>query len=477
VVGLALSVEQRFAAPPETVFDLFGAGAGAGWVFDAFCDRVAVGAFVTFRVPLGAADLDPVELLGRIVAVRAPSRIEVVHHQPWQGRLRVQIDPDGPGRSRVRLIADLDDTGLAWLMRRRGHSVAETAPANEHRVGLLTSKSGPGSVFAVATEYLATMAIDEINADGGVGGRQLNLIVGDDATDPQLGVLEARRLVASGCRVVIASTTSATFRRAAAELRSSGVLLIHSPMNEGGHDGETLVRLGERPYCQLRAAVGPVMREAGAGRWFLAGNAYVWPKAVHRAARLVLAEHGGTVVGEAFEPLGTRDFTPLVARILDSDADVVLSSFVGADLVAFERQCHAMGVRERCRTLAPALDEPTLELIGVKAAAGMWGVAKYFAALSNDHNAAFLRRYQQQFGRFAPPVSSISQSVYEAVYRYADAVRQVGDGGQRAIVRTLQAGRSSSPRAPESLGGHKPVRQQLYLARATDAGFAVTSAR
>ncbi|NMI02020.1 substrate-binding protein [Pseudonocardia acidicola] len=474
MVGLAVSAEQRIAAPPAEVFALFGAGAGAGWVFDAACDRVAVGSVVTLIVSLGGPDASPVEILGRITAVRAPSRIEIVHDLPWRGRLRLLFDDDGTGAgTRVRLIADLDDAGLAWLMRRRGFRVTDEPTRGHHAVGLLTSKSGSGSVFAAATENLASMAIEEINADGGILGRPVRLVIGDDATDAGVGAAEAWRLVHAGCRVIMATTTSATFARASEELRGSGVLLVHTLMNEGGMSGELRVQLGERPDGQLRAAAGPLMRAAGGRRWFLAGNDYCWPRVVHTAARRVVAEENGTVVGEGFAPLGGRGFGPLIESILASRADVVLSSFVGADLVAFERQCHAMGVRERCRTLALALDEPTRERIGGAAAAGMWAVAGYFETLPGEVNSEFLDRYRRAYGQFAPPVSSISESAYEAIHLYAAAVRRARQDDPRAVAREMYGGRFRFPRGTVTVSGPETVSQQLFLAEATVDGLAV----
>lgn len=471
MAGLALTAQQQVEAPPDAVYALFGAGKGAGWVFDAVCDRVAVGAVVTLHAPLDGGRLT---VLGRISRLRPPSRIEVRLDQPWRGLLRVLFDADGTG-TRVRIVADLDADGLRWLMRRRGFAVQEEPDG--HAVGLLTSKSGPGSVFAAATENLAAMAAAEVNADGGIRGRPLRLVVGDDATDPSTGVAEARRLVGAGCRTVLAATTSATFARAAAELGPAGVLLVHTVMNEGGLGGELRVQLGERPDGQLRAAVGPLTRVAGGRRWFLAGNDYVWPQVVHGHARHVLAAHGATVVGERFAPLGTRDFGPLIERIHAAGPDVVLSTFVGADLVAFERQCHATGLRERCRSLALALDEPTRERIGDAAAAGMWGAAGYFEQLPGDVNAGFLRRYRTAYGRFAPPVSSISESAYEAVHLYAAAARRVVDDEPRAIARELRNSRTEFPRGPVTVSGPDTVDQNLFVAEAVPGGFAVSPSR
>jgi urea transport system substrate-binding protein len=388
----------------------------------------------------------------------------------------VHLDAAGAG-TRVRLIADLDDAGLQWLMRRRGHAIRDEPSGDDHLVGLLTSKSGSGSVFATATEALAALAVAEINADGGIRGRPVRLVVGDDGTDPTLGAIEARRLVRAGCRTILACTTSATFARVCDALQPDGVLLVHALMNEGGLGGELRVQLGERPYDQLRAAAGPMMREACGRRWFLAGNDYIWPQAVHRAARRVIAQEGGRIVGEAFAPLGTRDFAPQIDAVLASGADVVLSSFVGADLVAFERQCHAMGVRNTARSLALALDEPTRERVGDAAGIGMWGVSGYFEQLPDAANSAFLQRYRSAFGAFAPPVSSISESVYEALHLYAGAARRAGEDEPRTVARYLRRSRSDFPRGRVTVAGPETVWQRLFLAEATPGGFTVSPTR
>jgi hypothetical protein len=89
MAGLVLRAEQWTAAPPAVTFSLFGAGAGAGWVFDALCDRVAVGNAVSMRASIAGFG-DSVDIIGRIVAVRPGSEIEMAHDQPWRGRLNAR---------------------------------------------------------------------------------------------------------------------------------------------------------------------------------------------------------------------------------------------------------------------------------------------------------------------------------------------------------------------------------------------------
>jgi urea transport system substrate-binding protein len=470
---LTLTAHDHVDAPPPVTFGLFGAGAGAGWIFDALCDRVVPGAAVTLRAPFDGPSAGPVEILGRIGAVRPPSRIEIVHTQPWRGRIVLRFAAHAGG-TRVSLQAELDSDGLEWLMRRRGHRLREQATGNP-RLGLLTSKSGPGSLFAAATDNMAALAVAEVNAEGGVAGRPIELVVGDDATDPAVGVSEARRLVRLGCRTILVATTSATFVRVSAALADAEVLVVQPVMNEGGVDGRLRVQLGERPADQVAQAARPMMRAAGGRRWFLAGNDYCWPRSTHAAAKEILPQLGGLLMGERYAAIGTADFAPIVEAIARSGADVVLSTFVGADAAAFQRQVHELGLHERCLTLAPALDESTLGRIGSPAAAGVHTISGYLETLDTEGNTGLLARYRAAYGRWAPPLSSLTEPVFESVHIWWRAVRRAGTDEPRAVADAMRAGRYELPRGTVVLDGTDRVSQRLYLSEAVGTELRVKS--
>jgi urea transport system substrate-binding protein len=471
---LALAAQAEVAAPPQVVFGLFGAGAGAGWVFDALCDWVKPGAAITLRAPIDPSG-EPVEILGRIGAVRPPALIEIAHVQPWRGRMLLRFSAKGAG-TRVSLQAELDREGLEWLMRRRGHALRRTATDNP-KLGLLTSKSGPGNLFAAASDNMATLALEQVNADGGVRGRAVELFVGDDATDPKIGAREARRLAAAGCRTILVATTSATFVAVSEQMADSGVLLVQTLMNEGGVSGRLRVQLGERPVEQLRAGAEQMMRAADGRRWFLAGNDYCWPRSTHAAAREVLPRMGGHLVGERYAPLGTTDFAAIIEAIERSGADVALSTFVGADAAAFQRQCHGYGLHERCLTLAPAMDESTIARIGPAATAGLHTVSGYVESLDNEGNAGLLAGYRDRFGRWAPPLSTLSESVFEGVHIWRDAVRRAGTDEPHAVAQAMHNGRFELPRGTVTVDGNGEVGQRLFLAEAVGTDLRITSPR
>ncbi|AEA25432.1 substrate-binding protein [Pseudonocardia dioxanivorans] len=467
---LTLTAQEQVSAPPSVVFALFGAGAGAGWVFDAVCDRVAPGVAVTLRAPLDG-DAAPVEILGRIGAVTSGRLIEIVHDQPWRGRTVLRFSAHGSG-TRVRLQSELDQQGLEWLLRRRGH-VVRSVPCENPALGLLTSKSGPGNLFAAASDNMAALALEEINADGGLHGRPVDLVIGDDATDPATGAREARRLVAAGCRTILVATTSATFVAVSRAMADADVLLIQTLMNEGGIAGALRVQLGERPVDQLAAAAGPMMRAAGGRRWFLAGNDYCWPRSTHTVAREVLPQLGGSLVGERLAPLGTSDFAAIIEAVERSGADLLLSTFVGADAAAFQRECYERGLHRRCLTLAPAMDESTLARIGTEATAGLHTVSGYVESLDTERNSALLNRYRERFGQWAPPLSTLSESVFEGVHMWFAAAAQAGTDEPHAVARAMHDVRFELPRGTVTLDGNGIVGQRIHVAEAVGTDLRV----
>lgn len=479
---VVLVAGERHPVPARELYASFGsrgaggpvAGAG-GWLLDVDCDAVRPGAPVSARIPLGAEG-PVVLLLGRISACAPGRRITVVHDQPWRGRLQLHFTDDAsdgvPG-SRLRVVAELDEAGLAWWMEQRGWRDDRAPAADVHRVGLLTSKTGPGAVFAVACEYLARLAVDRVNAEGGLGGRRLEVVVHDDATDPGRAAVEALRMVQDGCRAIIGSITSASFEAVRRAVVDTGIPLIHGVLNEGGAGEDNVFRWGERPLAQMRAATRHLRGTDVGRRWHLVGNDYSWSHGAHAASRRAIDEIGGEVAASILTPLGTTDFSEAVERLRRSDARIVVSSLVGADEVAFERQMWRSGLRERCSVISLVMDESTRERIGDEAAAGIWTAMGYFDGLETEANAALRQDYRAQYGAWAPPLSSLSEGVYEAILLYADAVRRSGAPGGTELVRTLHAVGGDLPRGRVAAAGPRAMTQQIHVARSVPGGFRI----
>ena len=436
MADLSVTAQIDVPHPPAVAYQRFIDGD----LLDLECTQLVVGAAASVSLPVGGGV--PITLLGHVAAVRSGKSVAVVHHQPWRGRLTLRFQAAGAG-TRLVLESSVNQDGIAWLADKRGYGPPEPLRADRHRIGLLVSKSGSAAVFAQATEALAQLAVDEINAEGGVDGLPVELLVGDDASDSRAGAAATRRLLHSGCRIVFACVTSATFNAAAAALQNTNVLVVHTVLNEGGRPDPGIVRLGERPLAQTRAGVPVLMSETGSRTWFFVGHRYSWSYGAHWAARRVVAENNGSVLGNRYLPLGTEDFSSTIAAIEESGADLILSSLVGHDEVVFEQQCFDAGLRSRTRTLALVLDEATQQLIGTSASDGVWAAFGYFQGTADSHRD-LERRYDTLQAGPQPPMSSLSETTYEAIAAYGRIVGTARTEIDRETIRRRLTSHSRS---------------------------------
>jgi urea transport system substrate-binding protein len=466
--------EELIPASPETVFELFGAEGGGGWFFGARCTSLTRGAPVRFDLPLPSGT-GPLEGSGRILEVDIPRRLVIAHETPWQGRVVCTVERAG-AFSRVRVVAEIPEGALRWLLRRQGAALVPEVKPWEVGVGLLVSLSGPFGINGAATDNLARLAVSEVNDDGPPAGRPLRLVVADDCTSPAVAAAEARRLVEDErCPVVIASVTSASFEAVRPVVESAGALLVFGLANEGGPAGPLTFRLGEHPEEQIAPAIPYLMAGRGARRWYLAGNDYCWPWAVHGQAQRAIAGAGGLIVGESFSALGARTFDPLIQSIDRSGAEIVLSTFVGSDLIEFTRRFNDSGLGSRCALFSAGMEDFLRDHAG-DSAAGAWAMWGYFKDLPTPENRAFLTRYQTRFGELAPAPSGISEAAYEAVHLVSDAARAAGGWEPAAVARELVSASFRGPRGRIRVQGQSRVSQPLYLAEATPGGFTVRDA-
>lgn len=465
---IILSDQIQLPCSSVDAFDVIAAHGLPPW-------RLPVGSRMQIGVPIRVPITLPASLggqmtdvLGRIVRIERPHLLVIAHELPWRGTITVKVHPVSADSCRIRLIASVDEDVVSWAGRFLTPTTPPTGAAATWRVGLLSSGSGPASVFSVATKNMATLAMEELNQSGGVLGRSIELVHGDDGSHPGLGAAELVRLKASGCDVVLANVTSATFAKLLPVARRQDILLLHTLMNEGGSGGDETFLLGERPMAQASAVIPALMQATGGERFYLAGSDYCWPREMLRSARAVIERAGGAISDERYLPVGTSDFTTLIESIDRRRTELVVSTFIGADEVAFEQQMHAAGVGERVRTVSFVLDESTHEYIGPAASANLWTAFSYFEALRSTENLAFVSQYRARFGADAPPVSSLTECVYEAVHLLARAAVTAGDVSPGAVGRQLREGVSFTGPRGFVEASSRGVRQPMHVAQSID---------
>jgi urea transport system substrate-binding protein len=347
--------------------------------------------------------------------------------------------------------------------RRRGRTM---------RLGLLVPFRGADAIWGPSCQFSAVLAAAELNEQGGILGREVELFAADAGGAPEGVVARTAHLVdAFGLDALIGVHLSSV--RVALRQAFGGVVpYVFAPLYEGGETSSGVFAIGETPDRQFPDAVRWLIAQRGARRWFLAGNDYVWPRASHVAIRKLVMEAGGEVVGEDYIGLGANKIAGVIRNIADAQPDVVFESLVGSDCVRFNRTFARAGLSSRTLRLSGAIEENTLFGIGERHTQNLYCVASYFSALTTDENRSFLQRYRQAFGATAPVQGVLSQSCYEAIRFFAALTDVAGSTDIGELDAAFEGLEFYSARGTSRVQGGAVV-APIYLARAEGTAFEI----
>ncbi|SCE40171.1 amino acid/amide ABC transporter substrate-binding protein, HAAT family [Streptomyces sp. DvalAA-14] len=341
-------------------------------------------------------------------------------------------------------------------------------------VALVVPLHGPGGIFGPSCELSARLAAEELNAAGGVLGRQLRLVTVDGGGAPERVAADVGALVRLGAVDAVVGWHISAVRKALAPRIAHLVPYVYTAQYEGGERTPGVFLTGETDLRQLLPAMRWLAESSGVRRWCTVGNDYVWPRATARAARAYARDCGGRMLGEAFLPLGTADFGPVLRRIERCAADAVLMLLVGGDAVRFNRAFAAYGLPERCLRLSTHMDENMLLATGAEATAGLWAASGYFETLATAESLDFNRRYARRFGVSAPVVGSLGESCFEGLMLLAALAERAGSTRVAALRAVRGPVAYEGPRGVLRLRGNH-LDQRIYLARADAFDFDVVA--
>jgi ABC-type branched-subunit amino acid transport system substrate-binding protein len=340
-------------------------------------------------------------------------------------------------------------------------------------VGLVIPMHGSAGRFALSCVACAVLAAEDINAEGGLLGREVRLVLIDGACSPRIVGERVNALVRAGEVDVVAGWHLSHVRRAIAGCLEGDVPYVYSTLYEGGERAPGVFLAGETPEGQVVPAMARLADELGIRRWAVVGDDYLWPRGSARAVHARAREMGIEITCQAFVPLGTEDFTPVLARLRRRGPQGVLMLLVGQDAVYFNRAFAAEGLHERMVRLSPLMDENMLLASGTEATRELYSAAAYFDSLVTADALDFVGNYAARFGPEAPLLNSMGESCYEGLRLLAALVRRTAS----LDVRALQ-GTDGSPVGYQGPRGSVYLKdrhlvQTIYLARADGTVFDV----
>ncbi len=233
---------------------------------------------------------------------------------------------------------------LVYLLLHHRADVPAGAGARPIRVGILHSQTGTMGTSESAAIDATLLAIEEINAAGGLLGRTIEPVVVDGMSDSPTYAREAERLITAEKVCAISGCWTSSSRKAVTPIvEKYDHLLVYPMQYEGLEQSPQVFYTGALPNQQVTPAVRWSFDHLGK-RFFIVGSDYIWPRATSEVIRDLVAEWGGAIVGEEYLPMESVDVEAVVQKIRQAKPGVILEMVAGDSKVAYYRALRRAGV-------------------------------------------------------------------------------------------------------------------------------------
>ncbi|TDK41398.1 substrate-binding protein [Antarcticimicrobium luteum] len=336
------------------------------------------------------------------------------------------------------------------------------------RIGVPVGLSGANSVVAPSVVQSAELAVEQINAAGGVLGRPMELVIADDASGAAGAQKAFDSLVFQKEVDVLISMETSAARNAGLPIVSRGqVPYIYTSFYEGRSCNPYLFVNAWVPEQQVPPIVDYLNAE-GAKKYFLIGSDYSFGRGMLEFARSYVESTGGEIVGEEYLPMDGSDWTAIISKLKASGAEALITSTAGgAPNVTLTKQMRGAGVDLPYANLA--VDEGTAKNMGADAA-GILISASYVTGIDSAENKAFLDAMKAKFGDDLRTPNDLSVPQYEAVYLYKAAIEKAGCTDARAVLDALDEVSFTGPRGTIQMSKQHHAPLTMYLGQVQDDG-------
>jgi urea transport system substrate-binding protein len=307
-----------------------------------------------------------------------------------------------------------------------GDSGTDTASGGEVKVGILHSLSGTMSISEVAVKDAEQLAIDEINAKGGVLGKKIKPIVEDGASDwPTFAQKAEKLLTVDKVATVFGGWTSASRKAMKPVFEGHKGLLWYPVQYEGLEASPYIFYTGATTNQQILPGL-EYMKQQGLTKVYLVGSDYVFPRTANKEIKAYAAANGLTILGEDYLPLGDTGVAPIVSKVLAAKPQIVFNTLNGDSNVAFFKELKAKGnTPDKIQTISVSVAEEEVGGIGVENIGGHLVAWNYYQLTKNPTNEGFVKAFKAKYGDKRVTDDPI-EAAYNAVYLWKAAVEKAG---------------------------------------------------
>ena len=335
-----------------------------------------------------------------------------------------------------------------------GESCVDTS-GDSVKIGLLNSMSGTMSISETTVRRSLELAVEEINAAGGVLGKQLEVVTEDGASEPTVFAERATKLIQSDCvAAVFGGWTSSSRKAMLPVFEDNDSLLFYPVQYEGLEASENIFYTGATTNQQIIPALDYLKDELGVTSLHLVGSDYVFPRTANAIIKAYAEENGIEIVGEDYEPLGsTEGIQTIVNRVQGSGADAVFNTLNGDSNVSFFTQYANVGLDAATMpVLSVSIAEEEVPGIGVEKLAGQYTAWNYYQTVDSPENEKFVAAFKGAYGDDAV-TSDPMEAAYTSVYLWKGMVEAADSFDVAAVQEAADGVSFDAPEGPVTVDG------------------------
>ena len=281
------------------------------------------------------------------------------------------------------------------------------------KIGFLNSLSGTMAISETTVFKSLSMAAEEINADGGVLGKKLEIVSEDGQSEPTVFAEKATKLIQDDCvAAVFGGWTSSSRKAMLPVFEGNDALLFYPVQYEGLESSHNIFYTGATTNQQIIPALDFLKQEKKIKSIFLVGSDYVFPRTANKIIKQYAAANGIKVLGEEYQPLGSTDFGTVVDKVKAAGADAVFNTLNGDSNVAFFKEYKGKGLTASAMpVLSVSIAEEEVPGVGVGNLEGQYTAWNYYQTIDSPANQKFVTDFKAANG-----AKAVTSDPMEAAY-------------------------------------------------------------
>ena len=320
------------------------------------------------------------------------------------------------------------------------------------KLGFLNSTSGPMAISEQTVRDSLMLAAEEINAAGGIFGKQIEFIEEDGQSEPTIFAEKINKLLTEDeVAAVFGGWTSASRKAMLPVVEGANGLLFYPVQYEGLEASENIYYTGATTNQQIIPAMD-FLQSKGVKTLFLAGSDYVFPRTANKIIKQYAAELGIEIVGEEYVPLDSDDWTTQVAKIAAAQPDFVFNTINGSSNVGFIKAYDEAGLgADNSPIISVSIAEEEAPAMGVDLT-GQFAAWNYFQSVDSPANETFIAAFQAKYGTDRP-TSDPMEAAYTSLYLYKNMVEKASSFCVDAVNASSDGVSFESPEGTVTING------------------------